>query len=205
MKNTNEYKVTCEVCGSTNTIKSQKERYFPIPYGQPALIHQSVVTCQDCGLEIDSTNEEDNKSAIEMARQESIRSMLDFLVHRGYSLAQIERSLDLPQRTISRWKGSGELSSIGIALLRILRTYPWIIEVAENKYDEFISKTTLISEAAKSFLQLKQCIDPSVVGFGYVQVTVTDSNQNFFAMISQDFDKNFYNNPGIQQIEATIS
>ena len=80
--------------------------------------------------------------------------MLSHLSKIGYSMAAIERALELPQRTISRWKANKELSSIGIALLRIIRTYPWILEVAEKKFDFNDAWIIYIQNAVNDFISL---------------------------------------------------
>lgn len=51
----------------------------------------------------------------------------------GWSQASIERSLDIPQKTLSKEDPEPEL----IALMKIVRIYPWVVQVADRKYNEF--------------------------------------------------------------------
>jgi hypothetical protein len=184
MTNNFNGKINCSICGSSNAFKSCTERHLPIPYGAPVLIRECIRSCPDCGAEIDETQDEDNKAALENGNRESIKSMIDYLCNDGYSLAQLERAHDLPQRTISRWRTSGDLSSVGTALLRILRTYPWITEVAENHFNEDFSKRILVKAAADEFIKIKQFADPISMGVGYVQVSRTEENINIFSIFA---------------------
>ena len=58
----------------------------------------------------------------------------------------MERALELPSRTIARWKG-GEVSAATLALLRITRTFPWILEVADAHFDQSVANYRLVAEA----------------------------------------------------------
>jgi len=180
-------KINCSVCGSSNALKSCTERHLPIPYGSPVLVIECIRSCPDCGTEIDETRDDDNKAALENGYKESIKSMIDYLCNEGYSLAQLERAHDLPQRTISRWRTSGDLSSVGTALLRILRTYPWITEVAENHFDEDFSKGILVKAVADELLKFKQFTHPTSMGVGCVQVSGTKENINIVSMFAETF------------------
>jgi hypothetical protein len=152
---TKNKKSICVVCGSQNAEQKENNKTMPVPYSPAgATYKQKVVCCADCGAEIDGTEDEEIKAALDTARQESITAMLGYFKSEGYSLAEIERSLDLPQRTISRWKGNGELSSVGMALLRIIRTYPWIMDVAEHKYEQYYACETLIVNAVQVMTSL---------------------------------------------------
>jgi hypothetical protein len=73
--------------------------------------------------------------------------MLEALATEGIKMSYLERALELPARTTTRWK-SGEVSAATLALLRITRTYPWILEVADSHFDERVVKCRLVEEAA---------------------------------------------------------
>lgn len=64
----------------------------------------------------------------------SVPRMLELLGAHGMSMAYIERALDLPVGTAVRWK-AGECSAAALALLRIITTFPWVVEVAESGLD----------------------------------------------------------------------
>lgn len=62
----------------------------------------------------------------------------NYLNEQGYSNASMERSLGLPARTLERWKNDRTIvpSAAALALMRIVRTYPWILKVADAPFDE---------------------------------------------------------------------
>lgn len=57
----------------------------------------------------------------------------------GYTQASIERALDLEIGSLSTENPSPEL----LVLMKIVKTYPWLIEVADQNYDEFEAKRIL--------------------------------------------------------------
>ncbi|MFA5698302.1 MAG: hypothetical protein WC954_01035 [Sphaerochaeta sp.] len=75
-------------------------------------------------------------------------NILNDLNEMGYSNALMERILGLPARTLARWKNEQSInpSAAAIALMRIIRTYPWILVVADAKFDEEVALNTLIRE-----------------------------------------------------------
>jgi hypothetical protein len=68
----------------------------------------------------------------------------------GISQAQIERSLDLPINTldVSNLINDPEI----IALLNIIKTYPWLIDVAQKNYDHLESKRILLHNAVDTLI-----------------------------------------------------
>ena len=112
--------------------------------------------CIDCGtiVEYSKLFDKSYEKAIENSQKNSIENMLENLSKKGYSLSAIERALELPQRTISRWKTTGDLSSVGIALLRIINTYPWILNVAQNKFEPICARNVFIQSAVSEFFNL---------------------------------------------------
>ena len=68
-------------------------------------------------------------------------------------MSAIERALSLPQRTLTKWKnGVIKPSAAGLALMKYIRTFPWLIEVAENNFEYNIAQKIYISSAIQIFL-----------------------------------------------------
>jgi hypothetical protein len=86
------------------------------------------------------------KQAIETADQRSLGSILEWLGEVGISMAFVERALRLPTRTVARWK-AGECSASGIALLRLVRRYPWLLEVAAAGFSEVAARKAVLAAA----------------------------------------------------------
>ncbi|MCP4353876.1 MAG: NUDIX hydrolase [Desulfobacterales bacterium] len=68
-------------------------------------------------------------------------------------MASIERALELPQRTLTKWKnGRTKPSATVITLLKFLRIFPWLLEVAENKFDYSTAQKIHIENAVNKLL-----------------------------------------------------
>jgi|SRR5665213_425845 len=84
------------------------------------------------------------------------QSLIKKLFKCGYSTVTVERCLGLPMYTLSK---DCKWSPIEVALLRLLVTYPWLVEVATLNYDPILSQVALahagINQAAKLMLKVK--------------------------------------------------
>lgn len=149
----------CDICGSKDLQIIKKPASLRIPfYSKEVTYDKVIVHCADCGEEYDVTSDKERSNAIALAEKTSLEGLIEFVTKKGYSLAHIERALDLPTRTISRWKSGQEPSSAGLTLLRFLRVFPWLINIAENNYDESFSKRTLISAAFDTIEDIKKSV-----------------------------------------------
>jgi len=124
----------CPACGSEDVTFSVVEKTFSVPFGKPVTCMLDRAACQRCDATGDFAKTNDAK--IEAAIEESEKSALAELLSRMGEFAQsayVERVLGLPARTIARWK-TGHASAAATALLRFIVTYPWLLEVAENRF-----------------------------------------------------------------------
>ena len=148
---------SCPVCGATNITTENKKISIKCPFGpEETKIIGTTYKCGTCESVFGDDTENDKKieNVLDICRRKSIGTMLNVLQDNGYSLAAIERALELPQRTISRWKSSTDLSSMGVALLRIISTFPWILQVAENKYKPAFAKRIYLNNAIPELLEI---------------------------------------------------
>jgi hypothetical protein len=142
-------KTMCPACGSTDietTIRKDSLQKF---YDEPVEYEERIdccLICKECG-DFSGENESHIIAAIEIAKKQILNKMVDDLSKIGIKMAYVERALNLPPRTINRWKG-GESSAASVALLRTIRTYPWILEVADAGFDPYIAKQKLVESAA---------------------------------------------------------
>jgi len=144
----------CPACGSDSIETTKKKHMIPIVYGNPAVFDEVLEKCLVCEESGDFTgaNDELIDKAIEVAKKQSVIDMLDALSQNGIKMAYMERALELPTRTIARWKG-GEVSAATLALLRIIRTFPWILEVADAHFDLSVANYRLVVEAGHVILK----------------------------------------------------
>ncbi len=142
--------VQCPVCGSLDVAITYESRSCSVPFGVSSPLRTELATCRTCGESGDfrNANAAAIKQAIETADQKSIGSILEWLGASGVSMAFIERALRLPTRTVARWK-SGECSASGIALLRLLRTYPWLLEVAGAGFSDLAARRAVLTAASQ--------------------------------------------------------
>jgi hypothetical protein len=143
--------VTCPSCGSDDLAKIVSTKSFPIVYGTPAEWEEETHHCLLCGETGNFSDEGETtaEEAIGLAKKRSVNNMLDSLSESGIKVAYLERALELPPRTVSRWK-DGRSSASSIALLRIIRTFPWMVEVADARFNKRFAVKKLIQEAGRA-------------------------------------------------------
>ncbi len=142
----------CPKCGALMGDFCELQEKVMAPYGAMKNYVEQVSSCDECGYEINDDMDGSRYRALyEKSVTESIPAILDSLSQSGYSMVATERILELPFRTLSRWKASGKPSSGGVALLRLLATLPWLLEVADNNYENTFAEELIMMEAAKIF------------------------------------------------------
>jgi hypothetical protein len=182
MNNENKIEV-CDICGSDQIEIVRKITSLKVPFGPDATYEKVISSCKNCREEMDITNDDDRIKAIALSEKNSLVAVINFIVSQGYSLADVERALDLPTRTISRWKSGQEPSAAGLTLLRFIRLFPWLIQVAENNYDETFSRSILLHEAVSEFFKIQRYIsDDSDKSSIYLDVMQNDSGCQFVAV-----------------------
>lgn len=128
--------IECPACGSSATVKDIVHSLIPVPYTEPANYSEVIYTCLTCGEQGDFTGENDKAitEALNKSAAASVVVMLDHLASQGIIQPGFERCLRLSMGTTKRWK-EGEYTASDLALLRIVRTFPWILEVADNNFN----------------------------------------------------------------------
>lgn len=161
MKKSRRNEFQCPACGSQKASLSERTVGVQAPYGPEVEIQEKTYTCLDCGEEFDYSKSYDNthRDALETSKKASVSAILDHLSVE-FSFSAVERALDLPQRTLSRWKSTGDTSAIGVALLRIIRTYPWILRVAEAKFEPAVACDTFVQTAVNTLLPMARQSSP---------------------------------------------
>jgi len=144
----------CHACGSEQMDTEMMSLEYTPPFGDAIEYQVPAVTCRACGESFEAEGAaEAVRAAMADADRSSAKRIVEYLEKQRLSMAYIERVLGLAPRTIFRWK-SGEMSAAGLALLRIVRTYPWILRVAGARFDQAVAKKILSAEAfnTKNFL-----------------------------------------------------
>ena len=149
-------KKLCPVCGSDKLERVIQKESIIGDLGKDLVVDMPHEKCMECGFEGDlfGENEKTIEKALSTLNKAYIDEALDFFIERKINFAGIERAVGLPQRTLTKWKnGISSPTAAGIALLKYLRTFPWLIEVAEHKFDFNITQKIFVEEALNMLLK----------------------------------------------------
>lgn len=141
--------VSCPACGDNNLEKNTIKKSLHEPYGGSKNIDIVCYTCNSCGFSGDilNENEKDLQAAIDELKANSVKNILENFQKQHYNFSAIERALEIPQRSLSKWKSASKPSASAVALLKYLHLFPWLIEVAEHKFDFNSAQRIHISDA----------------------------------------------------------
>lgn len=148
-----EEKIKCSYCGSSSFQKRKEEQFEYEPYGDKELFQEEIWICEKCGEELNYTLNftDEYEKAQKRSEQSSIKNILDFFNKKNIKFKDIEDSLGLPVRTLSRWKSRLNYSAIGLTLLKIIRSYPWIIYVAARRFEKKYADAVFKESAMEKF------------------------------------------------------
>lgn len=128
-------KTLCPFCDSENVEIIEITNTFVIPFSDDAIIKHKIFRCHDCEEEGDFDNSLERALSIEIekAHKASAPKIMEELSQGGITMTYFEKALRLPFRTTSRWK-SKKISHAGLALLRLIRFSPGLLEVADDNF-----------------------------------------------------------------------
>ena len=163
--------IACPACGSSAVRKFKETHEISEPHSASRTLELELYRCDACGSEGDFSGQADSAiaEAMESSKHDSVRSMIADMEHGNGSMASIERALELPQRTLVKWKsGRAKPSASAVALLRMVRTFPWLIEVADNGYDYDFAQKIHIQHAVSSLLHSTTFYQENASGAGLI-------------------------------------
>jgi hypothetical protein len=182
--------ISCPACGSTDIQTNTEVELITEAFGGNKDTEITIQTCKSCGISGDFLNLNDKtiQNTIDNLKDKSVENILNTFLENNYSFAGIERALEIPQRTLSRWKNkTTKPSAPSIALLKFLRLFPWLIEVAEQRYDYSKAQKIHISDSLAQFVkQMTFNNEPSVLEATttiemFAQVKISTSSEPFQA------------------------
>lgn len=163
-------KPMCPSCGDNEIQQILEEYSCSVPFGPTVQRKVKHWKCESCGYEGDLNNEgeEARIALLQESKTRSVAMMLDALVQRGITNAYFERSLGLPVRSVARWK-KGEFTSSALALLRLVSTYPWLLDVANKDYSKqeanerlFVAASLMIESVCKELASASSAASQTV-------------------------------------------
>jgi hypothetical protein len=138
--------ITCPFCDSNKVEKIEVKENFTVPFCEDAVIPHTTFRCENCEEEGDFDNSLDKALTIAIAKANiaSAPKLMDELTQIGITMTYLEKALRLPFRTTARWK-RGRISRSSLALLRIIRFSPSLLEVADDNFSHEASARYQIS------------------------------------------------------------
>ncbi|MBU1291496.1 hypothetical protein KKB17_04375 [bacterium] len=190
-------KQRCPACGSIDIIDEKKSILIKEPFGgqNNIEIHENI--CSLCGSRGDFFNQNEPliDETIKKLKQKSIENILNYFIDSKMSMSSIERALEIPQRTLTKWKNRTNVpSSAGIALMRFIKLFPWLLEVAENKYDYSEAQKIHINAAIQKLLpKIDFCKEDFVEAGGMVVTSESALLYNYYEKKDINSQEKIYN------------
>ena len=146
--------ITCPICGSNDLEDIKETKILQSQYNFNIEVLLTYFKCKICGEIGDFSNKNDSiiENGLEILRKETINYIIQSFEKNNISLASIERSLELPQRTLTKWKNNiSNPTAAGYSLMKLIDAFPWILYAADNKYEKIFCKH-LITQVAYTIL-----------------------------------------------------
>lgn len=151
----------CSYCGSDALVIKDEILELSEPFSRKGSITIKVVKCNTCGFEEDDVNNDlVIQEELALLKQSSMVNILNYLNENGCTNASMERALGLPARTLARWKNESTIfpSAAALALMRIVRTFPWMLQVADCQFDKEKTRSIFLSHATTELTRIKSQI-----------------------------------------------
>lgn len=147
--------IQCPACDSKDVESYGKSIWLSESLGPKKKIQLIENKCKNCNTigDFNNQNEIQLKEALAELKTETAISILEKFQNQKLNLSAMERVLELPQQTFAKWKnGLMNPSATGVILLKFLKTFPWLIEIAKHNFDPQEANRLLIKNAPTKFL-----------------------------------------------------
>lgn len=169
----------CPLCGHDQINHEIRTETVSDNYSGSVNISLTYDSCQQCGTDGDFGKQNDRliREALDELKAESVKDILEGFSHDNINFAGMERALELPQRTLAKWKnGTSSPTAAGVTLLKFLRLFPWLVDVADYNFDFDNGQRIHIQDAVGKllpqmhFFQSYNQHSLSIVGVGFVKI-----------------------------------
>lgn len=144
--------IICPSCGSLNIEYEKDTIVLSEPYGGENSIMLDNYICKDCDFEGDILDLNDPIIIRETNKLKSIscRNIIEFFEKIGISSRALERILGLQIRTLDKYKeANANPDPAEVTLLKLIRRFPWLLKVADDKFDLQKAHEIFMHEARK--------------------------------------------------------
>lgn len=160
--------VECPACGSKKLKKLTLTEHAQLTLGDEFSFVRENYVCETCEEQGDFglANDEIFKAAERNAETMSVEKIIEYLADQKISMARFERAFEIPQRTLNRWK-SGDFSSTSLALLRTVATCPWLVNVAEHRFERAFVASEIFQQTVRILEHQTKQNSAGVPGVGF--------------------------------------
>jgi hypothetical protein len=160
--------ITCPNCGSDQVKTLSEDCKGQLTLGSEFNYKAIAHECAACFEKGDFTGEGDDRylESLTEAKKSLQKALIEDIGDMGFKMAYVERAFELPQRTLARWK-NGDLSAANLALLRIIKTIPWVVDAADHGFSQ-----SYVTQRMLAFLSEK--LAQSANDTGYVASSRVD-------------------------------
>lgn len=169
----------CPVCGLGTLVERGIDHVIKESYGGSVTLPIKEYYCDTCESHGDffDENEDIIETKTEMLKKKAIENILNDFLDNGMSMAAMERALSLPQRTLTKWKNGVSLPTApGIALMKFLRTFPWLLEVADHDFEYDKAQKIFLNNALNDFV--------TALNFRKSSTFTVDDNESSFVSLT---------------------
>ena len=149
----------CPACGSTDVQVISKTQRIQESFGIYEDIESVENICQICNTTGDflDSNTSLITETISKLKVKVAISILESLQSEGKSLASMERALNIPQKTFAKWKnGATNPSATGVTLLKFIKLFPWLLDVADSNFDQQKSHQIMLKAASEKWMEYRK-------------------------------------------------
>ena len=146
----------CAYCGASEVLELEGERQLFDVFAGVKSVKTAILQCQVCGFEEDCTDDSVLAEAEAALAKAAVVAIINDLNEMGHTNVDLERIMRLPARTLARWRNDPSImpSSAALTLLKIVRTFPWLLEVMECSYDREKAKVIHLAHAVEELVEI---------------------------------------------------
>ena len=193
----------CPMCGASgndllvNELSETKQLDF---FQAIAVVYKQEV-CKECGFvgEHENSYEEAYLSSKKVSDQFIVKKLIDNNRQNGIKDAYFERGFSLPSRTLYRWKSGTDVpNAAAISLMKLVNTYDWLLDVADNGYNPEFAKQILKVKAVEDMKKDREELGVATIDANFKHgdgaITYIKSSSSFEMTPTDGTSNNFYTN-----------